>query len=388
MPFLFTSGTARGGTNFRTLMLDQHPQISMAIDPFIPLFRHYRDCLLRAAGREDLLARAKSDALDDYYFSDLKIEIMRTIQETEPDVPFDMSRWPSVRSALISRMSLASVNLVPHVDDIPAPTFKEVFENCQAIVARRKAGDLTWIGFNDNWAAEFIRPLARLFPDAKFMLHLRDPRAVVTSSEYAEPDPRKRPTVMSFARHLRKYIALAQVFAGDPLLRGRLLVTHYEPFLTDTEAQVRRMAEFLGVEFQPEMIDVSRFRKADGTQWGTSWEVYRASGGVWREEMPGPMAELVEFICSPDMELVGYKPERFNADSGLSAEAITFAVDNAHDCLGWRTDFAEVEHTLGCELFRSLALKGGVGLSDPEIARCFLSPVVYERLRTDSHRPT
>lgn len=385
MPFLFTSGTARGGTNFRTLMLDQHPRVSMAIDPFIPLFRHYRDCLLRAAGREDLLARSKSDALDDYYFSDLKIEIMRTIQEAEPDAPFDMSGWPAVRSALVSRMSLASSNLIPHVDDIPAETFKKVFENCQQIVSRRKTGELSWVGFNDNWAAEFIRPLARLFPDAKFMLHLRDPRAVITSSEYAEPDPRKRPTVMSFARHLRKYIALSQVFAEDPLLQGRLLITRYEPFLADTEAQVRRMTEFLGVDFRPEMLDVSHFRKADGTPWGTSREVYQASGDVWREEMPAPMAELVEFICSPDMELVGYDLERFDSSAGPTQAALSFAVSNAHECLGWRTDFSEIEHTLGCELFRSYALRGGVGLSDAEIARCFLSPMIYERLRKDSH---
>ena len=41
MRLLFTSGTARGGTNFRTLILDGHQRVCISLDPFIPLFRFY-----------------------------------------------------------------------------------------------------------------------------------------------------------------------------------------------------------------------------------------------------------------------------------------------------------------------------------------------------------
>jgi hypothetical protein len=215
---LFTSGTARGGTNFRTLMLNGHPEIRMAIDPFIPLFRFYRDSLLRSIGTEELLAGASTDVLDDYYFSATKLKVMRAIQEADPDIPFDLSRWPELRASIVNRMRLSSMDLIPHVDKLPGPTFRETFHNTMKVVSASgggkctsDAGDWSWVGFNDNWTVEFFPLIARLLADAKFMLHLRDPRAVINSSEFAEPDPAKRPTVISFARHLRKYLAFATV---------------------------------------------------------------------------------------------------------------------------------------------------------------------------------
>jgi hypothetical protein len=360
-------------------MLDQHPRISMAIDPFIPLFRYYRDCLIRSAGKAALLQFTPRHALDDYYYSQVKLDLMRTVQETDPDIGFDRSGWPEVRAALESRMTLTALNLVPEIDRIPAATFKEVFGNILEIVGERKPAPIAWAGFNENWAAEFFPALARLFPDARFILHLRDPRAVLGSSEFAEPDPRKRPTVVSFARHLRKYIALARTLPNVPSLRDRLLITHYEPFLCEPEAQVRRMTDFLGVEFRPEMLDVSRFRRGDGTPH-SSWDVFLRSGDSWLGEMPGEMIELVEMVCGADMQLVGYRSERYDAGAGLSAAAFDFAIRNCRECLGWRTDFSEIEHTVGCELFRRRMLQSSESFSEPEVARAFLFASVYEEL--------
>lgn len=382
MRFLFTSGTARGGTNFRTLMLNNHPHVRMSLDPFIPLFRFYRDSLLSSTGAEHLLAQVPSNVLDDYYFSVPKLQLMQAIQSADPDIPFDQSRWQELKVAIANRMKLASVNLIPHLDKLPAPSFREVFHNTMKVIAATRPGEeLVWVGFNDNWAMEFFPLIARLIPDAKFMLHLRDPRGVVNSSEFAEPDPAKRPTVVSFARHLRKYYAFGVILPNVPHLSGRLLLTYYEPFLEDPEREVKKMTQFLGIDFRREMIDVTRFRKADGSIWPSSKDIYQASGDVWRTEMPREMAELTEFICDPEMRLHGYHPEIYDAASGLSPAAFTYAVRNARECLGWRTDFAEIERTLGGELFREQALRSGDALAHEEVERCFLHPDVYKRIR-------
>src|SRR3972149_9724115 len=109
MRLLFTSGTARGGTNYRTLMLNNHPQIKMSIDPFIPLFRFYRDSLLKSVGVDHLLHHLPSiNVLDDYYFSVDKIKVMKAIQEADPDITFDMPGWENLKTSIASRMKLAS----------------------------------------------------------------------------------------------------------------------------------------------------------------------------------------------------------------------------------------------------------------------------------------
>jgi hypothetical protein len=379
MRLLFTSGTARGGTNFRTLMLNSHPHLRMSLDPFIPLFRFYRDSLLKASGKQ---LRAPSGVLDDYYFSNHKLQIMQAIQSADPDIEFDMSQWGLLKEAISSRMTLASMNLIPHLDKLPGKTFRETFANTIKVIAATcdKDADLVWTGFNDNWAMEFFPLIARLLPDARFMLHLRDPRAVVYSSEYAEPDPAKRPTVLSFARHLRKYAAFASVLPTNPVLQGRLMVTHYESFIQNPEAEARRMTDFLDVEYRPEMIDIGKFRKADGKAWPSDWEIYRTSDNVWRKEMPRPMAELTEFVCDPEMQMHGYFPEIYDPSSGLSGETFEYAIANARECLGWRTDFHEIEYTLGAEYYRKQMLKVASNYSKEEIERCFLFSEVYQKL--------
>lgn len=380
MRLLFTSGTARGGTNFRTLMLNSHPQIQMSLDPFIPLFRVYRDSLLKASGSGLL---ASSGVLDDYYFSNTKRQIMKALQNADPDIPFDMSQWEPLKIAIASRMKLASVNLIPHLDKLPAPTFRETFYNTMQVIAASsdKGAELVWAGFNDNWAMEFFPLIAQLIPEAKFMLHLRDPRAVVYSSEFAEPDPAKRPTVISFARHLRKYAAFAAVLPNNPHLQQRLIVTRYESFIQNPEVEVRRMTDFLGVEYHPQMIDIGRFRKADGKTWPSDWAIYRTSDNIWRKEMPRDMAELTEFICDPDMRLHGYQPEIYDSTVGLSRETFEYAVRNTRECLGWRTDFPEIEQTIGCEYYRKQMLMTESQYSIEEIERCFLFPEVFRQVR-------
>jgi hypothetical protein len=380
MKLLYTAGTARGGTNFRTLILNNHSGVRMSLDPFIPLFRFYRDSLLRATASEHLLAHVSPAVLDDYYFSEGKLAVFKALRTADPDVPFDMSEWPALKARISQRMQLAASNLIPHLDRLPAPTFSEVFDNIRGLIAATSDKDLAWVGFNDNWTGEFIPMVAQLLPDARFMMHIRDPRGVVNSSEFAEPDPAKRPTVISFARHLRKHMALATMFADDPSLQGRLLITRYEPFLDDPEAETRRMTEFLGIPFEPSMLEIDRFRKANGTPWPSDWDVYRPSGEIWRTEMPAAMVEVTEFVCDPEMRLFGYRPEVFDADHGLSDAGLAYAVQNMRDCLGWRTDFPESERTIGSELVRRRLLRTPEVANSSDLERCFLFPTIIHRL--------
>ncbi len=381
MKFLFTSGTARGGTNFRTLLLNNHPKVQMSIDPFIPLFRFYRDSLLKSTGNGLI---AQSSILDDYYFSIDKIKVMKEIQNANPDIAFDLSQWNSLKSVIESRMKLASENLIPYLDKLPAPTFKEVFFNTREVIlaaSKKDIGEIQWVGFNDNWTVEFFPLIAKLFPEAKFILHLRDPRAVVYSSEFAEPDPAKHPTVVSFARHLRKYASFAIMHKNNALLKDRLLVTNYEPFIANPELEIRKICSFLEIEYLPEIININAFKKANGKQWESDWNTYQVTESIWREKMPREMLELTEFICDPEMRLHGYIPELYDNRKGLSGLAVDYAIKNIQECKGWNTDFPEIERTLGSEFYRKKMLNSSMNYSNDEIERCFLFQDVLQLVK-------
>ena len=382
MRLIHTAGTARGGTNYRTLMFNNHSKIRMSLDPFIPLFRYYRDSLLKEAGIEHLLDRVPSkNVLDDYYFSNTKIKIMKTIQGQNPDIAFDMSKWEDLKKVIASRMTLASVNLIPHLDLLPAPTFREVFQNTVKVIAETTDKDALWVGFNDNWTMEFFPLIANLIPDAKFILHLRDPRAVIASSEFAEPDPAKHPPVITFAKHLRKCYSFSNYFVKNEILQDKLLVTYYESFIENPEGEVRRVMEFLEVDYEDGMIDTSNFFKADGTPWPSNWDDYKVSIDSWRQQSPREMVELTEFICDPEMRLHGYEPEVYNQVNGLSDAAIDYAAKNFRECKGWSTDSKEIEKTLGSEFYRKKLLHTISAPTKEEVERCFLFTETYEELR-------
>ena len=379
MKLLFSAGTARGGTNFRTLMLNNHSKVVMAIDPFIPLFRLYRDSLLESVGHPC----PRSAVLDDYYFSDEKLATFDAIQSADVDIPFDMADWPALKESLAARMSLASMNLVEHLDILPAPTFKQVFRNAVELVWRANGASdqVVLAGFNDNWTAEFFPLLAQLFPEAKFLLHLRDPRAVIHSSEYAEPDFNKRPPITSFARGLRKYMALGRMFGSNTKLKGRLLTTYYEPFVQDPEREIERVLDFLGLEFEGATLAIDRFQKADGSKWPTPEKIYSVSDAMWRDEMPRAMAEVTELICGHEMSLHGYQREVYEPRQGLSEEAWQYLMHNEATAVGWSTGFDELERTIGSEMFRDRMLLSGGTYPVSQIRRCFLFTEIFEELQ-------
>ena len=385
MKFLFTAGTARGGTNFRTLMLNNHSSVQMSIDPFIPLFRFYRNSILKHHNKLHLLNLIPNkNILDDYYFDSTKLEIMETIQNSDANIKFDLSQWIELKKDIANRMSLASMNLIKHLDKLPAPTFKEVFYNTMNLVTCESVGDVAWAGFNDNWTCEFFPLIAKLIPDAKFILHLRDPRAVIHSSEFAESDPKKHPPIITFARHLRKHYTYATQFSLIPELKDKLLITKYEDFLDNTNKALIKVSNFLNIDFNTQMGDISNFKKADGSQWSSSKNDYKNSKDVWRENEYKNLVELTEFICAPEMSLHGYIPEIYNNNIGVSNATLNFCIQNINSSLGWHTNYQETERTIGCELYRERVLRSKISLSNLEIRRMFLFPEVYQQIQSEN----
>lgn len=382
--YLFTSGTARGGTNLRAQMLSVHRDICLASDPFLPLFRELRNTIIEHTQDTEVKAALdRNSPLDDYYFSPVKLRMMKYVQESDLDLSFDNERWTALEQSLVKRTSLASADLVPYLKLLPGLSFREVFKHAVHIIKKaRHAERCKWVGFNDNWSVEFFAPLARAFPDARFMIHVRDPRGAIDGALHAESDPLKIPHLISFAKHWRKYVAFMVQYCRNPLFEKRLLVTSYEPIVIKTEEHVKEMTDFLGVEFDAAMLDTANFRLATGDDWPVSWDIYQASIEMWKTRLPEYVIEVIEFICDPEMRLLGYSPVKYTPGSRLSDDAIAFILKDARECVGWRTDFRQAEKDIGVELFRKNLLNTReIEVEDEIIERCFLFRELYNSVR-------
>lgn len=180
---LFIFGVARSGTNLLTHALDAHPYCTIALDPLMPLFKAWRNAIARQ--QTDRLYRPfdPSSAFQDYYFDADGAALLDAMLGADAGLP--LSATTQLQEAVRARAALESPELAAAFSGWSGETVAELFDAALAIIAdqARACGkhDLAVAGIKELWTVEFALPLARAFPDARFLIIHRDPRAVVAS---------------------------------------------------------------------------------------------------------------------------------------------------------------------------------------------------------------
>lgn len=129
--------------------------------------------------------------------------------------------------------------------------------------------------------------VARLFPDARIVTAIRDPRDAVLSAYMQDMIPSRG---MLHFRTLRVaadlYDAMMRLYSMDrSRLALRIHETRYEDLLSEPEATARALVEFLGAEWDDSVL---RFAERAGSRrsgvnpYSTSKDLFRSSYGRWR----------------------------------------------------------------------------------------------------------
>lgn len=150
--------------------------------------------------------------------------------------------------------------------------------------------------------------LQELFPMARFIWVIRDPRAVVASLKSVNVRARKLGKNVSLGTNLSRDIEMISVSIGngERFLRSHeetCLPVYYEDLVANPNVVGRAMAEFLNLEFQTEMLRTDKQGVAqslverDGI-WYTEQMYNRPiqadSLESWREELPNISARVIE----------------------------------------------------------------------------------------------
>ena len=111
----------------------------------------------------------------------------------------------------------------------------------------------------------FLPLMQRLFPTAKFLFALRDPRDVVLSCFMQSFDLNEAMRhFLSLEETARYYTAVMGVgaAAAERLDPSRLHRVRYEQVVADTEGEARRLLEFLGLDWHPSVLDFQSTARA------------------------------------------------------------------------------------------------------------------------------
>lgn len=157
--------------------------------------------------------------------------------------------------------------------------------------------------------------ILEMFPDAKFIHLVRDPRAGVYSMMgfIFLPDD-----VVFNALNRHKHMTVGRAILEQNVPPAQRMTVRYEDLVTDPSSTVQAICAFLEEPFEPEMLSfhneasrsmdplaVSDFNTA-ATQPITASFVDK-----WRTKLSADAIATVEKICAPEMKEFGYEPVNY-----------------------------------------------------------------------------
>lgn len=288
---IFIVGSPRSGTTLLRAMLNRHPDIGLCDETyyFFYVFRRQRA------------------------FGDLRDEKRRRFLVERYLETDRIRRLGLDRDRLEARLMAAGTDY--------AALFRALLDFYAESSGKRRCGEKT-----PQHAFE-SETLCRLYPDARIVHLVRDPRDVVASLRRM-PWGSRSPT--RNARLWRTCVAAAERRDGaENFLRIR-----YEDLVDQPEAQLRRVCGFLGEDYTPAMLEAPAGAKSD------KWWFQRAQGPLsrdrqerWRQELRGDEVALVEWIAGRWLKELGYEP---SGPSPGTARRLTAAARDALEGLARR----------------------------------------------------
>lgn len=153
---------------------------------------------------------------------------------------------------------------------------------------------------------EHIPFLAEKFPEARFIHLVRDGRNVALSYSHVDFGPKN---VARAARLWQRRVG-AGIRDGRSLPPGRYIEIRNEDLATDTETEVKKVCEFLDLEFDPKMLDEDERAKGEVSKV-THHHTPEASGrkhySEWHEEMSPGDVEVFEAVAGKTLSALGYE---------------------------------------------------------------------------------
>jgi hypothetical protein len=394
---VFGTGLARSGGGLYSTLLSVHEQIDVALCPHLELFRSFRNAVVRSMDDPDALAAVPPSApMQDHYFTDTRIAVFDAILDADLDLPFEDAEWEVFLERSIARANLETAELTPLYPKLRGRTYRDIFDNALGIIGEHRASRPgTVVGWHEPWAIDFFPALARAYPEARFLVMLRDIRAVVSSVRgVGDRIPEQFVQALSYVRHWRKYVALAMRYSEDPLFAGRIHVTSHDDMVTRPEESVRAICAFLGVDFDPRMLDTEEFvDQSTGGRWAGNSSFEESTQGIkavratrWREKLDEPSVAALEWLCGPELEIAGWELLGGPWSPHPSAEALQILLDESTRYSNWRSDLGDPLLDIGAELLRSSLLRAPGTLDDALVRRCFLFRETYDALRAGGTR--
>lgn len=371
----------RSGTTTMARALNAHPDIAFASDPFLPFFKKLRSNLSQELGHRIPV----SDPLSDYYFSEHGLDLLTAISDADPERPFSPGDFAEIAESVRQCCVQYSASLTPYLDNLRGATYRDYLRSMlEQIDACYGGGSRAISGFKEVWATEFVPFFLRADASAKAVIMMRDPRAVCASKNSTSEN---YPWTF-LCRQWRKLAVIAKWC--ETQMPDRVMVIRLEDLVREPEPETRRLSDFLGVDWHPDLADPSSYRDGGGAPYkqNTSYEggAARFNTGTlekWRQKLAPETVEFIDYICGPEMGLYGYAVDKASPDRVDDFVSNPPLIDD-EAMAKWIRPFASnapeaVSRELKQEALRDRLMSDGLPSDSRDARLAFLHPEVFSR---------
>ncbi|MEX0707133.1 MAG: sulfotransferase [Woeseia sp.] len=182
----------------------------------------------------------------------------------------------------------------------------------------------------------YAQTLLSVFPEARVIHMMRDPRAVMASQKWRwrrrqlVADSRRFPVIESLRVWMNyhpytmaKLWAKASAEAARMEEHPRFRVLRFEDLVGRPETAVAELSDWLGLPFEPSMLDVNRINSSYGAGAGASdgrSGLEPSAISRWRGNLSSSEIAIAERLTAPLLDRYDYVPETDARGSGQLAE--------------------------------------------------------------------
>jgi len=195
---------------------------------------------------------------------------------------------------------------------------KEVLKNiCKSINLYRGSNNPTYCGFKELNLEQFIEPLIFEFnKDIKVIKIIRDPRAILLSRNYGSIVKTKgggkiHPLLLvakTWRTSIRYKLLLSNLYPQN------FLPIYYEQLVIDPINEIKKICNFLSIEFSTNLLDFSQYKDEENNIWNVNTSFQEKKGfdqssiNKWKDILPQQVIGAFEFMCCHEMMIEKYCP--------------------------------------------------------------------------------
>jgi hypothetical protein len=293
---LFIGGAAKSGTTLLLSLLDGHPKLVVLPEEtdFFGKRRHFSTLNDYPAQARWLVEKSNLRLL-----AKGKNAVSRQTGARDRDYTnFDYSGFVRLTEHFAKQPSLNDSLLFSEVVRAYAIAKGSDWRNCVRWVEKTPG--------NEVHADE----LFKLFPEARLLQVIRDPRAVFAS--------RKTRLVTNYGRHAKAHRLVREWNESSRQIRklqkhsNNYLFVRYEDLVEDTTRTLEKITRFIGIELLPVMLQPTRA----GKRWGGNSSFHKSFAGIsaesvhqWKNTLTDDEIWWIEMHCRKGMQIAGYQPE-------------------------------------------------------------------------------